>query len=207
MLDEERKLLEAQRADQQKALRLTQARLEAIARAEADAKLEPLKGLAKRAHDLLCPYNHTDGCSWRYEEGSPGDLMRKSECLALIAAANEAAASSVVAACPTGIDAVDAIEIYHDIAATLRALTTADQQAALDRMIQAARDVRGWQPPDDREDGYRCLGWTDDGWVGVTWLHMALDPPQWFTDWYPEREDKPTAFAPLPAALADGEPT
>ena len=73
MLDAERKLLEAQKADQQKALRLTQDRLEAIARAVADAKLEPLKALARRAHDLLCPYNHTDGCSWGYEEGATSE--------------------------------------------------------------------------------------------------------------------------------------
>jgi len=69
----ERKLLEAQLADQQKAMHQTKDRLEALARAEADARLGPLKALAERAHDLLCPYNHTDGCSWGYETGSTGE--------------------------------------------------------------------------------------------------------------------------------------
>jgi len=46
--ENEMKLLEAQRADE-------------------DKKLEPLKATAERAHDLLCPFNHTDGCSWGYE--------------------------------------------------------------------------------------------------------------------------------------------
>ena len=69
----ERKLLEAQLADQQKAMHQTKDRLDALARAETDARLGPLKALAERAHDLLCPYNHTDGCSWGYEAGSTGE--------------------------------------------------------------------------------------------------------------------------------------
>lgn len=69
-MTEERKILEAQLADQQKAVHKTKDRLDALARAEADARLGPLKALATRAHDLLCPFNHTDGCSWGYEEGS-----------------------------------------------------------------------------------------------------------------------------------------
>lgn len=36
-----------------------------------EARMEPLKKLAARAHDALCQYNHTDGCSWGYEEGAP----------------------------------------------------------------------------------------------------------------------------------------
>ncbi|MCC7173403.1 MAG: hypothetical protein IT459_23360 [Planctomycetes bacterium] len=30
----------------------------------------PLRAVAKAAHDLLCRWNHTDGCGWGYEEGS-----------------------------------------------------------------------------------------------------------------------------------------
>ena len=68
--------------------------------------------------------------------------------------------------------------------------------------LEAARARDGWQPPEDRPEGYRCLGWTEDGWVVVTWVQMGSDASRWFTDWYPERDDTPTAFAPLPAALA-----
>lgn len=67
---EEKKLLEAQLADAQKASRRLTERLEKIKRDEEDAKLEPLKATAERAHDLLCPFNHTDGCSWGYEGNS-----------------------------------------------------------------------------------------------------------------------------------------
>ena len=66
-MTDEQKLLEAQLADQQKAIRATQDRLEAMRVADEAARLEPLKATAARAHDLLCPYNHTDGCSWGYE--------------------------------------------------------------------------------------------------------------------------------------------
>jgi hypothetical protein len=67
---EEKKLIEAQLKDAQKVQQGLADRLEVIKRMEADAKLGPLKDTAARAHDLLCPYNHTDGCSWGYENGS-----------------------------------------------------------------------------------------------------------------------------------------
>lgn len=69
-MTEEEKLLTAQLKDAQDAAQKLAKRLEAMKRAEADAKLGPLKDTAARAHDLLCPYNHTDGCSWGYEGGS-----------------------------------------------------------------------------------------------------------------------------------------
>jgi len=69
-MSEEKKLLESQLNDAQKAMRGMQEKLERINRAEADARLDPLKRTAERAHNLLCPYNHTDGCSWEYENGS-----------------------------------------------------------------------------------------------------------------------------------------
>ena len=68
------------------------------------------------------------------------------------------------------------------------------------RPAEPAQAAQDWRPPADREDGYRCLGWTEDGWVGVTWLQTS-NPPRWFTDWYPERDDEPTAFAPMPPAI------
>lgn len=69
-MSEEKKLLEAQLRDQEKVLQATRDRLEAMRKAEEAEKLEPLKATAERAHDLLCPFNHTDGCSWGYEGNS-----------------------------------------------------------------------------------------------------------------------------------------
>ncbi len=37
---------------------------------EEAARLAPLRETAERAHRLLCPHNHTDGCSWEYEAGA-----------------------------------------------------------------------------------------------------------------------------------------
>jgi hypothetical protein len=42
-----------------------------LEKAENDAKmaeLEPLKELVEKAHGVLCRWNHTDGCSWGYEQ-------------------------------------------------------------------------------------------------------------------------------------------
>ncbi|WP_421578624.1 hypothetical protein [Shinella sp. M31] len=44
--------------------------LEDAKAAEAAERMEPLKALAERAHSCLCQWNHTDGCSWGYEEGA-----------------------------------------------------------------------------------------------------------------------------------------
>lgn len=77
----------------------------------------------------------------------------------------------------------------------------AERDAALARVAEL-EGREAWQPPESRAEGYRCLGWTEDGWVAMTWLQMGHEPARWFTDWYPERDDEPTAFAPLPAGLA-----
>lgn len=39
---------------------------------ERKRRQEPYRNLAEKAHDLLCPYNHTDGCGWGYEKDSWG---------------------------------------------------------------------------------------------------------------------------------------
>jgi hypothetical protein len=39
---------------------------------ERSRKLEPLKNLVIRAHDILCGWNHTDGCGWHYEIDDKG---------------------------------------------------------------------------------------------------------------------------------------
>jgi hypothetical protein len=69
-MTDEKKLLEAQLKDAQDIARKARERLDVIERKEAAERLEPLKATAARAHDLLCPYNHTDGCSWGYEGDS-----------------------------------------------------------------------------------------------------------------------------------------
>jgi hypothetical protein len=33
-----------------------------------DQSLTPTQRLAKELHDVLCLFNHTDGCSWEYEK-------------------------------------------------------------------------------------------------------------------------------------------
>ena len=35
---------------------------------ELAEKYIPLYDLAEKIHSALCPYNHTDGCGWMYEE-------------------------------------------------------------------------------------------------------------------------------------------
>ena len=41
--------------------------IEKIEAEERDRELDDLKPLAIKAHDLLCSYNHCDGCGWSYE--------------------------------------------------------------------------------------------------------------------------------------------
>ena len=69
-MTEEKKMLEAQLRDAQDVAKKLSKRLDAMNKKEAAEKLAPLRTTAERAHDLLCPYNHTDGCSWGYENGS-----------------------------------------------------------------------------------------------------------------------------------------
>lgn len=40
---------------------------ENVERAEADIRLDKLKPLAIRSHDLLCSWDHCSGCGWGYE--------------------------------------------------------------------------------------------------------------------------------------------
>lgn len=51
----------------QKTLRSLRDQREALENAERDSRLESIKPLVIRAHDLLCCWNHTDGCGWGYE--------------------------------------------------------------------------------------------------------------------------------------------
>jgi hypothetical protein len=61
--EELRKLAE----DAEKQAKELRRRVEAAENAERDAKLNTIKPLVKKAHDILCRWNHTDGCSWGYE--------------------------------------------------------------------------------------------------------------------------------------------
>ena len=74
-MTEEKKVLEAMLKDSQDATKKIADKLEAIRRDEEEKSLVPLRDAARRAHDLLCPFNHTDGCSWGYE----GDSWRGAE--------------------------------------------------------------------------------------------------------------------------------
>lgn len=50
-------------------------KIEAAKTREAEERMGPLKDLVERAHNCLCQWNHTDGCSWGYEEGSTDKWM------------------------------------------------------------------------------------------------------------------------------------
>lgn len=47
------------------------AALAAALEQQAEERLAPLRALVVRAHNCLCQWNHTDGCSWGYEESAP----------------------------------------------------------------------------------------------------------------------------------------
>lgn len=63
-----------------------------------------------------------------------------------------------------------------------------------DRMKSTAP---AWVPPENRADGYECLGWSDDEWVILTW---RSDPAIWCDEY---GRHSPTAFAPLPDTPKD----
>ena len=73
--------------------------------------------------------------------------------------------------------------------------------AAAIRALPSATQAGGWMPPEDREDGYRCLGfetlWSTVEWREGYWLALT------------ENDDRllvtPIAFAPLPPAPEGGE--
>jgi hypothetical protein len=68
-----------------------------------------------------------------------------------------------------------------------------------------------WMPPEDRPNGYECLGWIEanrsqtigvGGWEKVQWKISVLRPPGYW--WCPHGGEQvsPTAFAPLPGDAA-----
>lgn len=59
-------LVRAEQAAQATLAKRREAR-EAHEKKKAAERLEPLKELAILAHDVLCSWNHTDGCGWGYE--------------------------------------------------------------------------------------------------------------------------------------------
>jgi len=46
------------------------------------AAMEPIKNLVIRAHDILCRWNHTDGCGWGYEVENYGQRKHNWEAFA-----------------------------------------------------------------------------------------------------------------------------
>jgi len=67
MADEELRLLEARQKDLAKELREHTEKIERIKAKQEEESLIPLREIAERMHNCLCPFNHTDGCSWGYE--------------------------------------------------------------------------------------------------------------------------------------------
>ena len=65
------KELEQEAEEARKRVVRASAALEAAREQEAEKRREPLRALVVRAHNCLCQWNHTDGCSWGYEENSP----------------------------------------------------------------------------------------------------------------------------------------
>lgn len=48
-------------------LRKARDRVESLEQERLAEEEEPLKDIATRMHEVLCQYNHTDGCGWHYE--------------------------------------------------------------------------------------------------------------------------------------------
>lgn len=73
------------------------------------------------------------------------------------------------------------------------------------RALPSATQAGGWMPPEDREDGFECLGWIPyTQRVGGRW-----DIVEWFSrppGWEDPRGNMaaPIAFAPLPPAPEGG---
>lgn len=52
----------------EEAYRNARAAREKAERRGREERAQALRPIAERAHNLLCQWNHTDGCSWGYEE-------------------------------------------------------------------------------------------------------------------------------------------
>lgn len=69
--------LEREATEAEKNARKAKYALEQARDAELAARREPLKKLVERAHECLCQWNHTDGCSWHYEKSWNGDAHHR----------------------------------------------------------------------------------------------------------------------------------
>jgi hypothetical protein len=67
-MSEELKLLQAQVLDSEASLKALKAKVDELQLADRQKRLAPYIELATLAHEAKCPYNHTDGCAWGYEE-------------------------------------------------------------------------------------------------------------------------------------------
>ena len=65
--DSEIKTLDEKTKEAEKRYRKLLEEKKVLERDKRDNEMEHLKPLAIRAHDLLCSWNHTDGCSWLHE--------------------------------------------------------------------------------------------------------------------------------------------
>lgn len=66
-MNEELKELKRREDAAERALREAREAVEKAENAERSRRLDGLKGLACRAHDVLCPYEHCESCGWLYE--------------------------------------------------------------------------------------------------------------------------------------------
>jgi hypothetical protein len=64
---EELQELKRRKISAEMALREAREAVEKYENSERDKRLEPLKELTIHAHDVLCRWDHSDGCGWYYE--------------------------------------------------------------------------------------------------------------------------------------------
>lgn len=71
-MDTEEDLIEMERRfnEANKEVKKRLALLEAARDKAAEERRGPLKALTIRAHEVFCGWNHTDGCSWGYEDSA-----------------------------------------------------------------------------------------------------------------------------------------
>ena len=66
-------MLEEEEARLRKQLETSQERLKKAKDKQRNEELADLKPLAIKAHDVLCTWNHIDGCGWHYEIDKQGN--------------------------------------------------------------------------------------------------------------------------------------
>jgi hypothetical protein len=88
-------------------------------------------------------------------------------------------------------------EVSDRLAARLASYTARCVDNVAKEILSAipAASPAPWMPPDDRADGFRCLGWLNRGWHSIYWYGF---------EWFDECGDvyQPIDFRPLPSPPA-----